>query len=270
MSFERHEVQRYIESLMGCTDLLKWASYKVRLNSYQLTANDVAALHPMLVHDATALYIKSLQTFAQALASLKRGEFAWPIVKFYYAVFYAIRSEMHASSVMTVMNKGLYSTLNQPGQMFTPVKGQGSHQAYINLRNNLPITAIAHDKLLDNNIEVNDDVYTWMRKNRERVSYQMKRFSDPEPDDVLSKVYADYFEQQKLTDLFNLYKSDIIYCFDVDHATLAVPYKKLLICNDLLQGRVSLSDIEQIQMADAEALLLSVGIDRTLVDELML
>lgn len=255
---------------MGCTDMMQWKSYKASLKAYQLTSNDVGLLNPLLERDATALYIKSLQTFSQALAGLKRGEFAWTLVKMYYSVFYAMRCEMSASSIITVMNGGILYAENKQSATLHSIQGHGSHQAYINLRKTLPPSAIAHDVLLGNQIDAGEDVYTWMRENRERTNYQMKHFPDPDPDVVLNKVYTDYANLNKLTEAFKLYKTNSLYCFDIDHATLAVPYTKLCICHGLLQGRVQPDATEQKQIAESKRLLLAVGIESALADELVI
>lgn len=270
MNFERHGVQTYFEGLLGCADLKQWKSYRANLHSYSLTATDVTALAPLLVQDSLALYTKALQTFTQALIAIHRKEFAWPIVKMYYAVFYAMRCELYASSIVVIKNGQLFYTVNASGASFTPIQEHGSHQTYIKLRKTMPASVISHDILLDNDIEADVDVYSWMCSNRERVNYHAKHFSDPEADDVLTKVYNDYVTAHKLTELFNLYEADVLYCFDTDHATLAVPYKKLRTCRDLLYGRVVKDVSEQNRLDSVKAQLLSVGINNSVVDQLML
>ena len=270
MNFERHEVQRYFEGLLGCTDVTQFKSYKSALATYTLSANDVAAISPLLIHDTEALYIKALQTFSQALAGMHRKEFAWAIVKMYYSVFYAMRCELHASSVISVKNGSIFYTSNTVGATFNSIQEKGSHQTYIKLRKTLPASVISHDTLLDNDIEAGVDVYSWMCSNRERVNYHSKHFPDPEPDDVLLKIYNDYVLSHKMTDLLNLYESDILYCFDTDHATVAAPYRKLRICRDLLHGRTVKSAPELIKLDNVRAQLLSLRIDSSVVDRLML
>ena len=270
MNFERHGVQRYFEALLGCTDITQWKSYKPALAAYTLSANDVAAITPLLVQDAEALYIKALQTFSQALAGIHHKEFAWAIVKMYYSVFYAMRCELHASSVIAVKNGSIFYTTNVAGSAFSSIQEKGSHQTYIKLRKTLPASVISHDTLLDNDIEAGVDVYSWMCFNRERVNYHSKHFADPEPDDVLAKIYNDYVLTHKTTDLLNLYESDLLYCFDTDHATVAVPYRKLRTCRDLLYGRAAKSASEQMKFDNVRAQLLSLSIDNGVIDRLML
>ena len=269
MNFERHGVQRYFEGLLGCADITQWKSYKSGLAAYTLSAGDVAAIAPLLVQDSVALYTKAIQTFSQALAGLQRKEFAWAIVKMYYSVFYAMRCELHASSVLAVKNGSLFYTTNVAGASFSSIQEKGSHQTYIKLRKTLPVSVIPHDTLLDNDIEAGIDVYSWMCTNRERVNYHSKHFADPEPDDVLAKIYNDYVLTHKMTSLLNLYESDILFCFDTDHATVAVPYRKLRNCRDLLNGRATKEASEQIQLDCAREQLLAIGIDSEVVDRLM-
>lgn len=269
-SFERHAVQRYFESKLGCRDLTHWKAFKPGLKAYILSSQDVSALTPLLVQDAVALYIKALQSFSQALMALKRKEFAWPMVEFYYAVFYSIRCELYASSIIAVKNGSIFYMPNIAGSTFSHIQEKGSHQAYITLRRIMPANVIAHDILLDNEIVPGKNVYLWMCDNRERVNYLQMHFPDPEPDVVLQKIYDNYILTGKQTDLLYLYETDIIYCFDKDHATVAVPYKKLRICRDLLLGRAKLDPFEQRQLESVRYDLLSTGIDTTIVNDLFL
>lgn len=270
MSFERHGVQTYFEGLFGCTDIKQWKSYKTNLYGYTLTATDVAMLTPLLMQDSLALYIKALQTFSQALIAIHRKEFAWPIVKMYYAVFYTMRCELYASSIVVIKNGQLFYTVNASGATFTSIQEHGSHQTYIKLRKTMPASVISHDILLDNKIEADVDVYSWMCSNRERVNYHAKHFSDPETDDVLTKIYNDYVTAHKITELLNLYETNVLYCFDIDHATLAVPYKKIRTCRDLLYGRVTKDHSEQKKLDSVKTQMLSVGIDNSVIDRLLL
>ena len=269
-SFERHAVQRYFESQLGCSDLTQWKTFKPNLQSYVLSASDVYALAPLLIQDAVALYTQALQSFAQAITALKKKQFAWPIVEFYYAVFYSMRSELHASSVIAVKNGSIYYMPNTSGSTFNSIQEKGSHQTYIRLRKTLPASIITRDVLLDNVIEPGIDVYSWMCLNRERVNYHQKHFPDPEPDFILQKVYDDYVLTNKLTDLLNLYESNLVYCFDKDHATLAIPYKKLKTCRNLLLSRANPDSFEQKQFASVKNDLIAVGIDESIANNLVL
>lgn len=269
-SFERHGVQRYFENQLGCATLEQWKNSKASLKTYVLTAADAAALSPLLVQDATALYVKALQSFTQALTALSRNEFAWPIVKMYYSVFYAMRAELYASSVIVIKNGQLFYTTNVAGNTFTSIQEHGSHQTYIKLRKNFPSSVITRDAMLDNEIEAGVDVYSWMCNNRERVNYHAKHFPDPEPDDVLQKIYDNYVKPRSLTDLLNLYEGDRLYCFDKDHATVAVPYHKLRSCKALLSGRVALGAVEQNKLASVKSQLMAAGIEQKVVERVLL
>ena len=269
-SFERHGVQRYFEKLLGCATLEQWKNNKTALKAYTLTAADATALTPLLIQDATALYIKALQSFSQALTSFSRNEFAWPIVKMYYSVFYAMRAELYASSVIVIKNGQLFYTTNVGGNTFASIQEHGSHQTYIKLRKTLPASVISRDTMLDNEIEAGVDVYTWMCNNRERVNYHAKHFPDPEPDGVLQKIYDNYVKPRKLTDLLNLYEGERLYCFDKDHATVAVPYHKLRSCKALLSGKVTLGTVEQNKIQSVKTQLLAAGIGQAVIERVLL
>lgn len=269
-SFDRSAVQQYFESLLGCRDISQWPSYQSALQGCVLSSTDVARLGPLLAQDAVAFYSKALQSFVQALSSFQRKEFSWPIVKMYYAVFFAMRSELLASSVVSVKCKKLFYAPNKFGSPFLAIQEKGSHQTYIKLRKVLPQSVITRDPLLDNEIEPGIDVFSWMRLNRERVNYHNRHFSDPEPDDILKKVYYDYVVTSRLTDLLGLYESDIVYCFDIDHATIAVPYRKLRDCWNLLKGKAVISASEQDKMDSIKSILESLGVDPGLIMGLLL
>ncbi len=269
-NFERHGVQRYFENQLGCTTFEQWKNNKATLKTYVLTAADATALSSRLIQDSTALYIKALQSFTQALTALSRNEFAWPIVQMYYSVFYAMRAELYGSSVIVIENGQLFYTPNVVGNTFTSIQEHGSHQTYIKLRKTLPASVITRDAMLDNEIEAGEDVYSWMCNNRERVNYHAKHFPDPEPDGVLQKIYDNYVKPRKLTDLLNSYEGNRLYCFDKDHATVAVPYHKLHSCKALLFGRVTLGVVERNKIACVKSQLIAAGIEQTVIERVLL
>lgn len=270
MSFSRHLVQMYFEAKVGCTDVSQFKSYKSALETLIFSTADVESLRLLLLQDATSLYLKSLLTFTQALEGIVCKEFAWPIVKMYYSVFYAIRSEFAASGVVVVKCGQLFFTKNEAGASFSKIQNHGDHQTYISLKGKLPVSAIARDSLLDNKIVEDKDVYMWMCDNRERVNYRMKNFTDPEPDEVLDTVYHTYFEHVKLSEMLDAYERDLIFCFDTDHATIAVPYRKLRTCRDLLKGRIVPGSEECAQMEYARNHLKNMKVSDEVVGRLML
>ena len=80
-------------------------------------------------------------------------------------------------------------------------------------------------------------------KNRERVNYQTKDFSDPYSENVLNHVttYICEGKIQKLFEFYNQSKNYTIY-FDLDHSILAIPYKKLISTYKRIENSLDLTD----------------------------
>ncbi|MCK4827455.1 hypothetical protein KA005_67625, partial [bacterium] len=226
MNSNRYCIQLYIENKVGCTDRLKWTDYKHSVEELILDNKDKENLSELCHSDAVSYLQKSLISYAEAIYGLRRNRSSWATVKLYYSVFYSIRADILLSNHFIVRCKGYYYSKikkNEKLKKFTVRKGGGDHQLSILFSNKLHKSGVNTDPLQDGNI---DDMipYFWLMKQREKINYTQKEFTDPNIVSWLQKPLS-YFTENKEQDLLEMYDKadDYLYCFDKDHACLAIP-----------------------------------------------
>lgn len=244
MSFKRNDIQEYIESKCGCTDITKWSSYKQKLRELNLSANEVLSIQPQIKNDAVSYWLKAIHSFTQALEGISIGNSAWSIVKLYYSVFYCLRGELLSNSHLLIRNQSLfYLNLNAGTQFseFNLGKLRGDHQLTIGYYLKLVNDGIITDLVSSNQID-GISPYEWMLKQRERVNYQMQRFPDPRIDELIEKTY-EAISHKNLDAIFkqidSSFNTDGIYLFDKDYSIIAIPFYKL---------QILLKHIQQFQL----------------------
>jgi hypothetical protein len=230
MNFKRHEVQEFIEYELRCFDLSKWPTYKQQLTLWEVTNNNISSIHRCMLSDLNSYYFKALQTFFQAVHEIKQKKYSWAIVKLYYSTFYMLRCEILLANHILVKCNSLFFTkveVNARLKLFNKNNVRGDHQQTIAFSKKLYDEGEITDPIFGNDID-NLNAYLWLMKNRERVNYQMKDFSDPYHDDILNHIIS-YFEEDKVSKLFEFYKQNTDYsiCFDIEHSILSIPFKKL-------------------------------------------
>ena len=181
----------------------------------------------------------------------------------YYSSFYLIRCDILKSNHITVRCGAFYYGKIEIGQsliQFRKNKVRGDHQLTIALAEKLHEDGEVFDPILDNKIS-DMTSYTWLMKNRERVNYQMKNFSDPYSD-LITAHFESYFKESKISDLLEFYarNNDYSVCFDVEHAILSIPFKKLQVIFKFIKDNLSLTDKELRKMVDLKRTLENLGV----------
>lgn len=239
MSFKRNDIQEYIESKCGCTDITKWRSYKQKLRNLNLTQNDVTYIQSQIKNDAVSYWLKAIHSFTQALEGIYAGNSAWSIVKLYYSVFYCLRGELLSYSHLLIRNGSLFCLDLSTETQFTEIKHKlsGDHQLTIVYYSKLVNDGAIPDLVSSNQID-GINPYEWMLKQRERVNYQMQKFPDPRIDELLDKTY-DAVVYKNIDALFkqidSSFNTDGIYLFDKDYSMIAIPFYKLQILRNQIQ-----------------------------------
>ena len=239
MSFKRNDIQEYIESKCGCTDITKWRSYKQKLRNLNLTQNDVTYIQSQIKNDAVSYWLKAIHSFTQALEGIYDGNSAWSIVKLYYSVFYCLRGELLSNSHLLIRNGSLFCLDLSTETQFTEIKHKlsGDHQLTIVYYSKLVNDGAIPDLVSSNQID-GINPYEWMLKQRERVNYQMQKFPDPRIDELLDKTY-DAVVYKNIDALFkqidSSFNTDGIYLFDKDYSMIAIPFYKLQILRNQIQ-----------------------------------
>lgn len=231
MNFKRNDVQEYIEIKLGCYDPTNWHTYKEKLCNLVLSEVDFIPLDRCITNDIYSYYFKAIQTFTQALHELNDKKYTWSIVKLYYTTFYLLRCEILLAKHIMVRCGGMYYLKLDFGATFLPFnkkKKNSDHQLTIALAEELYKKGEINDPIFGNQLD-GESAYNWLMKQRERVNYRMKNFTDPYPDEILNHIET-YFKSGEINKLFLFYNNDKDYstCFDLDHAILSIPYKKLI------------------------------------------
>lgn len=253
MSFKRNDIQEYVEFEIGCLAKEKWPSYRATLINWTISSKSVSKLERCKESDIISYFFKAAQTFIQAIDEIKKKRYAWSIIKLYYSAFFLLRCDILRSNHIMVRCGALFYGKIEEGQRLIQFKKsniRGDHQFTIALAEKLYEDGDLIDPILDNKI---DDLtsYVWLMKNRERVNYQMKNFSDPYADTIMSH-FDSYFRDSKITELLQFYakNSDYSICFDLDHAVLSIPFKKLQDTFTYIRANLLLTDKEYRKMID--------------------
>ena len=115
------------------------------------------------------------------------------------------------------------------------------------------------DPMVGNTID-DKNAYMWFMRNRDRVNYQMKDFSDPFCDIALSHVIS-YFNKKELVKLYQFYNNtDYSICFDTDHTILAIPYKKIISIFQRINSNMIITTESKHKLIETNKLLFDLGI----------
>ena len=274
MSFKRNDIQEYIESKCGCTDITKWRSYKQKLRNLNLTQNDVTYIQSQIKNDAVSYWLKAIHSFTQALEGIYAGNSAWSIVKLYYSVFYCLRGELLSNSHLLIRNGSLFCLDLSTETQFTEIKHKlsGDHQLTIVYYSKLVNDGAIPDLVSSNQID-GINPYEWMLKQRERVNYQMQKFPDPRIDELLDKTY-DAVVYKNIDALFkqidSSFNTDGIYLFDKDYSMIAIPFYKLQILRNQIQKfQLNIPDITA-ELPRVMNILSSSHISSNIINKIML
>ncbi|WP_346857193.1 hypothetical protein [uncultured Draconibacterium sp.] len=266
MSFKRNDLQEYIEYEQGCFDLNQWKTYKPSLINWQISQSNISNIQRCVDSDIQSYYFKALQSIGQALDEIRKQKFAWSIVKLYYSTFYLLRCDILLSGFIMVRCGGLYYSEIKVGErlkLYQKNNLRGDHQYTIALANHLYDNGDFSDPILGNKID-GENAYLWLLKNRERVNYQMKDFSDPYPDRIISHIYS-YFKEENLSRLLDFYASNTDYsvCFTKDHSVLSIPIKKLIDVHKKIMSNTNFDDVHSRKLASLNHLLRNLNISKS-------
>jgi hypothetical protein len=187
---------------------------KVGLGSV-LAPAERQALELRLREDAKDYYQSSLISLIDGLRSLSAGFFSWGTVKFYYSVFYALRSRLALSGecIFYVDQKPRHISISVTSTA-SKLKGT-THKCVLDRF----ATTSSLDFFLSQDI-ANEPPLNWLVNKREEVNYKLARFSEP-----VAPSYMAYAATTELRQMLSAYLSDDIYIHDPDHAIVAFPFR---------------------------------------------
>lgn len=232
MNFNRLRIQQSIEKYVGCNDTEKWSSYRKLLENYHLSNIDESTLRYELSLDAEDIYFKGILSVCEALNSISNGLHSWAIVKLYYSVFYFLRCSLALNGYAIIKNKCLYLLKIEAGAIPLKKAYRNDHEGMINIYKSV----IGSRDILQTNTIDGECVYFWLMSRRHQINYRQRSFDEPN--------YCDFMQSfnniNNITDLeknIMEYINDAIpvYCFDENHACLAMPIKKAILTKNELK-----------------------------------
>jgi len=217
------------EQLFGCQDSDCWAQNRKNFELYSLTQSDQSILENCLCEDSKDFYYKGLLSLSEAINSIDRKLYSWATVKLYYSVYYFLRCTLAIRRHAVIRNGQLYILRAEVGAK--PVKKgnkkynsthQGTIYHFIDLFK-------SRDKLQDNQID-GENPYVWLMNRRDQIHYRERSFHDPDCSDFWEEI-SKYVLSGAVRSLLEMYISDsqFLYCFQEDHACLALPIKRAIL-----------------------------------------
>ena len=237
MSFDRFRVQQFVEDYLGCCRLENWHSYREDLEKFQLPHQDEDDLREKLLQDGEDLFYKGMLSLGEALVEVAQGKHSWAVVKFYYSVFYFLRSSLAAKGYALIKNRSQYLLEVRAGK--SPEKRnskryRNDHLGVINIYEDI----VGESDILQTNTIDGEPVYTWLMGRRHQVHYRQRVFLEP---DYLEEYYQakKAIQDSAYSQLLDQYYNDDtpIYCFDSDHACIAAPIKRAMLTKQDLYNR---------------------------------
>ncbi|MDV2081077.1 hypothetical protein [Marinobacter xestospongiae] len=240
----------YIESSVGCSNLDNWHSYRERVENYQLPHQDEEDVKLKLLEDGEDLFYKGMSSLSEGIASVATGRHSWAVVKFYYSVFYFLRSSLASKGFALIKNRSQYLWEIRAGKV--PLKRsskryRNDHVGIINIFDDL---VGDNDLLLTNTIH-EKSVYLWLMELRHQIHYRQRDFLEPD--------FIEEYEQAKISVDNSIYSNlldayyddeDSIFCFDAEHACIAAPLKRAALTKaDLMQGGIQCFSTEKLSSA---------------------
>lgn len=229
MNFERFRFQNKVENHLGCSDLTKWTSYLHHFKEFEITHENIEELEICLHQDGIDNLYKGLYSISNGLFNIYNGYYSWSVVKFYYSIFYLIRSYFSANNIGFLKNKGIYTLSLNLGDK--PIRRDIGNYRNEKLSGDHKTTISTHikefgsqDVLLSNNIgELT--IYDWLMEIRNQVNYRERAFNEPQ----FKYFPTDFFKKDIMRENIDLYlkDNDLVYCFNADHAAVAAPIKVL-------------------------------------------
>lgn len=229
--FERSATQRFLEESVGCTDPADFSKYKQELEDFEFSLESQSRFVASVELDIQGQFERHCLALMQGATDLEQGNRMWAIVKLYYALFYAVRAELHLSGLSIVRCTRVYLVSGARGTkpMRFNNKERGDHGVTFEIMKK----RVGEYDILQTQSIADRNVYFWMKDLREIAQYKLRRpvevtnfdpFFDPTAmavDDQVSMFLAD---------------RDPLYCFDEDYAALALAVTRFRLTLDRLRS----------------------------------
>lgn len=224
-SFNRNRTQVLFESFFDSSTSTAWRN--ARLNTFAISILQANQIRQTLLEDAGDFYFKGTLSLCEAIFSLSNSLYSWATVKLYYSIFYFLRASLAIKGIALVRKeRELFYLKSLPEQLCIRARDRTDHKGTIFTFQDI---FSASDILQSNQIN-GCMAYIWLMHRREQVNYKEREFHDPNCSDCWLGIDSDV-KDGKLDDWISSYIDDssYIFCFQEDHACLALPLKRMLL-----------------------------------------
>jgi len=269
MSSNRNQAQEFCEAIVGAKDPDSWNQKQSQFEQIILSKEVSGELRELLIEDAKSFYYKGMLSLFEALVSAIRGGYSWATVKMYYSTYYCLRCILCINGCALIRNKALYTLHAEVGA--TPRKNSNRHY------NSTHKGTIRHfidlykstDSLQSNTIE-GLNPYLWLMEKREHINYRVNAFQEPGCYDFW-EIAHEQRSVEEFKALIHRYLIDevFIYCFQEDHAILALPMLNALKTRKLLASNSITRPLLSEQADYLRKLLLDANIDLKIFERLL-
>lgn len=265
MNFDRFRVQAAVELDIGCTDLTKWGSYLAKFKAYEVTELRCKELTIDLKKDAADIYFKALFSLSDAINGIYHGRHSWAAIKIYYSVFFLLRCSLATNKFAFLKNNGIYTLKIAKGEKperrdcgkLSGERVTGDHKTTIFTF----ISLFKDTDILQSNHVENKVVYEWLMELRNQINYRERTFTEP----VNKYFFSSLFDRGKIKNQIETYLNDelFVYCFDIDHCSLAAPLKLAAIVREQLFDFIDFEPMTSAQITAIDKLLIDSNLHKS-------
>lgn len=227
INFKRNRTQQKYESILGISSVEELVQNKQNFKTHVLSREEANQLKVLLQQDAIDFFYSAVVSFSEGIDAIYLKRYSWATVKFYYSIFYLLRTSMACSGYALLRNCSMYRLKVAAGEMPYGTNNKKYNSTHGGTISHYKDVFAGTDILLTNLID-DVDVYQWMENVRDIVNYREVGFEEPECLEVWNK-YKEALDIGTLSDLLELLVSDLqyIYCFQEEYAVVAIPIKRM-------------------------------------------
>mgnify|MGYP000283025126 CR=1 FL=1 len=249
LNFNRYVSQQRCEAFCDSQDNLeKWQSSKRKFENLTLKPTQSFIYSNDLRLDAVWLYKKGIHSLFNAIKSIeeKKMSYSWASVVLYYSVHYFLRASLASKGIGLIRNGGLYFLNDAIGSSPQKKRGRNYQTTHGGVIYYCIDKYAGSDLLLSNDIDGHKS-YIWMKEVREIMNYRQNQFDEPRIPEIWIEIDS-RINQESFDGLIDSYAEDDghLFCFQQDHAILALPIKKAF----LTKGELNFNGIELNLSAD--------------------
>lgn len=225
LSFKKSKTYIYLQNLFSARNIDE--KDKVTIGGYKFFSEEVDEIQDCLSCDAGDTMYKMIFSFLSALSDMELKNYSWATIKFYYSIFYYMKSKLLFDGIhITYFNNCAYALniKNKNKMICLDRNKKNSHQVVFDYYFQ---EFSQRDKLLM--LEINDEdseemsnLYKWYENKRNIVNYRSIRFEEP----LIYDFWEQVIDYDNIEDLFNnIIKDEVdyVYATNEDYAIIAIP-----------------------------------------------